>query len=94
MRNAWVPHGLACRASPYACRVSALHMLALVGSFEEQMQRIAGYVDRALEEGGRSFIGYFLVLASFRLSQLSISSVRTVMSAKSLTARIVCLKRG
>ena len=69
-------------------------MFALVGSFEKQMQRIAGYVDRALEECGRSLIGYFLILASFGLSQLSFGSVRTVMSAEPLTAKIVCLERG
>ena len=49
MRNARRSHGLACRASPQACCIPALHVLTLIGSFEEQMQRIAGYIDGGLE---------------------------------------------
>ena len=54
-------------------------MLALIGSFEEQMQRITGYVDRALEQCGSSFIGEFLILAIFGYSQFSFCSVWTVL---------------
>ena len=81
MRNTRVSHGLTCRTSPNACCISALHVLTFIGSFEEQMQRIAGYVDRALEQCSGSLIGDFLMLAIFGLPQLFLSSVRTVMPA-------------
>lgn len=86
MRNARVSHGLACRTSPYACYSPALHVLALIGSLEEQMQRIPRYVDRALEECSGSFIGDFLILAIFGLVHRSLGCVRTVMSATPLPA--------
>lgn len=61
-------------------------MLALIGSFEKQMQRITGHIDRALEQCGSGLIGDLLILSIFGFSQPCVGTVWTVMPAEPFPA--------